>query len=61
MTTGSATPLAAAVGIAGAFGGFWAFLLVLVLAVVGVVVGAVIDGRINVGDYVSGLSNRSGR
>ncbi|MBP0450664.1 hypothetical protein J5Y04_14075 [Kitasatospora sp. RG8] len=34
-----------ALGFAGYFGGFWAFLLVLVLGVVGLVVGRLLDGE----------------
>ncbi|MET9618783.1 hypothetical protein [Kitasatospora indigofera] len=33
-----------ALGFAGYFGGFWAFLLVLVLGVVGLVVGRLLEG-----------------
>lgn len=36
-----------AVGFAGAFGGFSAFIIVLFLAVVGTTVGLVVDGRID--------------
>ncbi|MGW3046304.1 hypothetical protein ACWC9T_41510 [Kitasatospora sp. NPDC001159] len=34
-----------ALGFAGYFGGFWAFLLVLVLGVVGLVVGRLLEGE----------------
>lgn len=42
-----------ALGFAGAFGGFVAFLVVLVLAAVGVLAGLVIDGRISISDIVN--------
>ncbi|OLT13264.1 hypothetical protein BJF78_22250 [Pseudonocardia sp. CNS-139] len=35
-------------GVAGAFGGFGAFLIVLVLGAVGLVVGRVLDGRLDI-------------
>ncbi|MFI6448358.1 hypothetical protein [Kitasatospora sp. NPDC050543] len=34
-----------ALGFAGYFGGFWAFLLVLVLGVVGLVIGRLLEGE----------------
>lgn len=37
-----------ALGFAGAFGGFTAFLIVLVLAALGLVVGRVLDGKLDV-------------
>jgi nitrate/nitrite transporter NarK len=37
-----------ALGFAGAFGGFGAFLLVLVLAALGLLVGRVLDGKLDV-------------
>jgi hypothetical protein len=46
-----------ALGFAGAFGGFVAFLVVLVLAAAGTIVGLIIDGRID----VSGLVDRDRR
>lgn len=42
-----------ALGFAGAFGGFGAFLVVLVLAALGLLVGRVLDGKLD-------LSQRSG-
>jgi len=38
-----------ALGFAGAFGGFGAFLIVLVLGGVGLLVGRVLDGRLDLG------------
>lgn len=38
-----------ALGAAGAFGGFSAFLIVLVLGAIGLVVGRVLDGRLDIG------------
>ncbi|GAA1095629.1 MULTISPECIES: hypothetical protein [Kitasatospora] len=40
-----------ALGFAGYFGGFWAFLLVLVLGVVGLVVGRLLEGDVDVRDW----------
>ncbi|MDQ3788905.1 MAG: hypothetical protein M3422_16885 [Actinomycetota bacterium] len=37
-----------ALGFAGAFGGFGAFLIVLVLAALGLIVGRVLDGKLDV-------------
>lgn len=37
-----------ALGFAGAFGGFGAFLIVLVLAALGLLVGRVLDGKLDV-------------
>jgi hypothetical protein len=36
-------------GAAGAFGGFGAFLIVLVLGAIGLVVGRVLDGQLDIG------------
>jgi nitrate/nitrite transporter NarK len=48
----NATPLGLmtglALGFAGAFGGFGAFLIVLVLAALGLLVGRVLDGKLDV-------------
>ncbi|SEC10560.1 DUF2273 domain-containing protein [Streptomyces sp. TLI_105] len=41
-----------ALGFAAYFGGFWAFLLVLVLGAVGLVVGRLAEGDLEPGDFV---------
>ncbi|QNK81782.1 DUF2273 domain-containing protein [Nakamurella sp. PAMC28650] len=41
-------------GLAAAFGGFWVFLLVLVLGLIGLVVGRVIDGDLDLAQYLGG-------
>ncbi|MFE2267405.1 hypothetical protein [Streptomyces griseosporeus] len=41
-----------ALGFAAYFGDFWAFLLVLVLGVVGLVVGRFMEGDLELGDFV---------
>lgn len=41
-----------ALGFAAYFGGFWAFLLVAALGVVGLVVGRFLDGDLEVADFV---------
>ncbi|MER5448116.1 hypothetical protein ABT052_37210 [Streptomyces sp. NPDC002766] len=41
-----------ALGFAAYFGNFWAFLLVLVLGVVGLVVGRFMEGDLELGDFV---------
>ncbi|WP_030690785.1 hypothetical protein [Streptomyces globisporus] len=41
-----------ALGFAAYFGGFWAFLLVLALGVVGLVVGRLTEGDLEPGDFV---------
>lgn len=41
-----------ALGFAGYFGGFWAFLLVAALGAVGLVVGRVLQGDVDVGGFV---------
>jgi hypothetical protein len=43
-----------ALGFAGAFGGFDAFLLVLVLGIIGLVVGKVVEGDLDVGSLLGG-------
>lgn len=51
-----------AAGFAGAFGGFGAFLLVLVCGVAGLLAGRALDGELNLGeiaDVVGGGSRRS--
>lgn len=40
-----------ALGFAGYFGGFWAFLLVLVLGAVGLVVGRLLEGDLDIRDW----------
>lgn len=35
-----------------AFGGFGSFILVIVIGAIGLVVGMVLDGRIDLGDYI---------
>jgi nitrate/nitrite transporter NarK len=47
-------------GIAGAFGGFGAFVLVAVLGAVGFIVGKVLEGQIDVSSYLPG-NDRSSR
>ncbi|MFD7780443.1 hypothetical protein [Streptomyces sp. NPDC059753] len=46
-TAGMAAGMAA--GFAGFFGGFWAFLLVVALGALGLLVGAAVDGRVDLG------------
>ncbi|MBT2452523.1 DUF2273 domain-containing protein [Streptomyces sp. ISL-43] len=41
-----------ALGFAAYFGGFWAFLLVAALGAIGMVVGRVLDGDLDVSDFV---------
>ncbi|MEU9107216.1 hypothetical protein AB0D54_23265 [Streptomyces xanthophaeus] len=41
-----------ALGFAGYFGGFWAFLLVAALGAVGLVVGRILQGDLDVSDFV---------
>ncbi|MFB7395211.1 hypothetical protein [Streptomyces sp. NPDC056191] len=41
-----------ALGFAAYFGGFWAFLLVLVLGAVGLVAGLLLEGNLEPGDFV---------
>ncbi|MDQ2845432.1 MAG: DUF2273 domain-containing protein [Actinomycetota bacterium] len=43
-----------ALGVTAAFGGFWAFLLVLVLGVIGLVVGRLVDGDVDLSRYLGG-------
>jgi len=50
-----------ALGFAGAFGGFGAFLTVLVMAVIGLLVGRVLDGEVDVSDYLGGARSRRDR
>lgn len=44
-----------ALGFAGAFGGFGAFLIVLVLAALGLLIGRVLDGKLDV-SQLTGVS-----
>jgi len=50
-----------ALGFAGAFGGWSAFVIVLVLAAVGVLVGRVIDGNLDLAPYLGGRRDRDYR
>ncbi len=47
-----------ALGFAGAFGGFAAFLIVLALGAIGCAVGRYLDGDLDVGDLVGGRDRR---
>jgi nitrate/nitrite transporter NarK len=47
--TQTGTIVGLVLGFAGAFGGFGAFLIVLVLGAIGFVVGRVLDGQLDVG------------
>jgi len=51
----------AALGFAGAFGGFTAFIIVLVVAAAGLLVGILIDRDTNVRAYLSGNDSRRRR
>jgi len=48
-----------ALGFAGYFGGFWAFLLVTVMGLVGLVSGLALDGRLDLGALLR--ARRGGR
>jgi hypothetical protein len=50
-----------ALGFAGAFGGWAAFMIVLVLGAVGLVAGRVIDGRLDLSAYLGGRRDRDYR
>ncbi|MEU6244680.1 hypothetical protein [Streptomyces sp. NPDC047024] len=50
-----------ALGFAGYFGGFGAFLLVAALGAVGFVVGRVLDGDLEPGDFFRARDNRRDR
>jgi hypothetical protein len=50
-----------ALGFAGAFGGWAAFMIVLVLGAVGLVTGRVIDGRLDLSVYLGGRRDRDYR
>lgn len=47
-----------ALGFAGAFGGFGAFLIVLVLAALGLLVGRVLDGKLDLSQLTGTGRNR---
>ncbi|MBA2416634.1 MAG: DUF2273 domain-containing protein [Geodermatophilaceae bacterium] len=47
-----------ALGFAAAFGGFYAFLIVAVFAVIGYVAGKVVEGEINLGAFLGSRSDR---
>ena len=51
----------AALGFAGAFGGFSAFIIVLVVAAAGLLVGILIDRDAKVRAYLSGIEGRRRR
>ncbi len=65
MDRPSATTLAViaglALGFAGAFGGWSAFVIVLVLGLVGLLVGRVIDGELDLTAYLGGRRSREYR
>lgn len=50
-----------ALGFAGAFGGWGAFVIVLVLAAVGLLAGRVIDGNLDLTPYLGGRRDRDYR
>jgi len=50
-----------ALGFAGYFGGFGAFLLVAALGAVGFVVGRFLEGDLEVGDFLRGRQRGEGR
>ncbi|QIP87130.1 hypothetical protein GLX30_27380 [Streptomyces sp. Tu 2975] len=50
-----------ALGFAGYFGGFGAFLLVAALGAVGFVVGRFLEGDLEVGDFIRGRERGDGR
>ncbi len=47
-----------ALGFAGAFGGFAAFVIVLVLGIVGLLVGRALDGELDLTPYLGGRARR---
>jgi len=47
-----------ALGFAAAFGGFPAFLIVLVLGIAGLIAGRVYDGELDLSDYLGGRVHR---
>jgi hypothetical protein len=51
----------AALGFAGAFGGFTAFIIVLIVAAAGFLVGLLIDRDANIRAYLSGSDSRRRR
>lgn len=58
--TGSTLGLAfgTALGFAGAFGGFVAFIIVLVVGVAGLISGRIYDGELDLTNYLGGRSRR---
>jgi ABC-type sulfate transport system permease component len=50
-----------ALGFAGYFGGFGAFLLVAALGAVGFVIGRFLEGDLEVGDFIRGRERGDGR
>ncbi|MEV0359437.1 hypothetical protein AB0H71_25620 [Nocardia sp. NPDC050697] len=50
-----------ALGFAGAFGGFGAFVVVLLFGAVGLLVGRWLDGELDVAELVRSAQRRSGR
>ena len=50
-----------ALGLAGAFGGFGAFLVVLLLGAVGLLVGRHLDGKLDLNGLGSGFAGRDRR
>ncbi len=48
-------------GLAGAFGGFGAFIIVLVLGAVGTLIGLVVDGSVDVTEMFGGRRERRDR
>ncbi|WP_412076514.1 hypothetical protein ACLF6K_13475 [Streptomyces xanthophaeus] len=47
-----------ALGFAGYFGGFWAFLLVAALGAMGLIVGRILQGDVDVSDFVKPRDRR---
>ncbi|MFC8044566.1 hypothetical protein [Nocardia sp. NPDC057353] len=50
-----------ALGFAGAFGGFGAFVVVLLFGAIGLLVGRWLDGELDVAELVRSAQRRSGR
>jgi hypothetical protein len=49
-----------ALGFAGAFGGFGTFVIVLLLGLLGLVVGRVVAGQVDVGELLSSFGAKKG-
>ncbi|MFI0351906.1 hypothetical protein [Actinomadura sp. 9N407] len=49
-----------ALGFAGAFGGFGTFVIVLLLGLLGLVVGRVVAGQVDLGELLSSFGTRKG-